>query len=720
MTPILPDQIIESPGDMHLTRLSPGAIPMENPPKLKGRRRLLQSLQRISSSPSLAKMGRTPSSGYRSGGKGSISCVSLSSTSSPYSHSYGNSCSSQLSGGLSTAPTSGLTTPAPDTLYFDTKARIRVIENEIGTGGVATPTSIPLPADVRPGSKSMHLTSTQEVIEIPGDHFSKSVAHSKLPQRREDFDFWGDMPDEIKVQIFRYLRPKEVVRCSSVSKTWHKMCYDGQLWINLDTSEFYRDIPGDSLVKIITAAGPFVRDLNLRGCVQMREKWMSEGQRLSDACRNLVNFSIEGCRIDRSSIHYFLLRNPRLVHINISGLTATNNSAMKIIAQGCPQLEYLNVSWCNNIDTHGIKRVVQSCPKLKDLRAGEVKGFNDKDFMLELFNRNTLERLVMHHCETLDDESLRVLIEGLEPEIDSLTDRPIVPPRAFRHLDFTRCRNITDKGLQSLAHNVPHLEGLQLSQCQGLTDDALSGILASSPRLTHLDLEELDELTNTTLQNLAKAPSNKRLEHLSISYCENLGDSGMLQVVKNCPNLKNLDMDNTRISDLVLIGIASQVRSRNGNTSATGAPARNPKVGLRMVVYDCQNVTWTGVREVLSRNAEIKRPFPSSTSTPVTSYPSEMIQLKCFYGWQMTVEEHTKRVLRGDLAAASRLERKWAEYMMANEEAGAGGAGSRRRRRRAREAAALHADEEEGGAAIAGGMGVGRRRRARSGGCVVM
>ncbi len=703
---------------------SDGAIPSETLPKLRGRRRLLQSLQRMSSSPSLAKMGRATPSGYRTGGRGSISCVSLSSTSSPYAHSYGNSYSSQLSGGLSTAPTSALATPGLDSCYFDPNARIRIVENELSTGGVNVPSSVPLPAELRPASKSTQLISPQEGLELPADYFSKPVAGLKVSPRRKDFDFWGDMPDEIKMHIFQYLKPREIVRCSSVSKTWHKMCFDGQLWISLDTSDFYRDIPGSSLVKIITTAGPFVRDLNLRGCVQMRERWMTEGQRLSDACRNLVNFSIEGCRIDRSSIHYFLLRNPRLAHINISGLTATNNSALKIIAQGCPQLEYLNVSWCTNIDTQGLKKVVQACPKLKDLRAGEVKGFNDKGFMLELFKRNTLERLVVHHCETLDDESLTVLIQGANPEMDPLTDRPIVPPRTFKHLDFTRCRNISDKGVEVLAYNVPHLEGLQLSQCQALTDDALTGILASSPKLTHLDLEELEELTNTTLQNLAKAPSNKRLEHLSVSYCEHLGDSGMLQVVKECPNLKSLFMDNTRISDLVLIELASRIRSRSRTPSSTaGTASKRPKVGLRMVVYDCQNVTWTGVREVLSRNAEIKRPGPSastSSSTTAATYPSEIIQLKCFYGWQMTVEEHTKRVLRGDLAAAARLERKWSEYMMANEEVGAGGAGSRRRRRRAREAAALHADEEEGGGAVAGGMGVGRRRRARSGGCVVM
>ncbi|KAG9805674.1 hypothetical protein KCU98_g22700, partial [Aureobasidium melanogenum] len=105
----------------------------------------------------------------------------------------------------------------------------------------------------------------------------------------------------------------------------------------------------------------------------------------------------------------------------------------------------------------------------------------------------------------------------------------------------------------------------------------------------------------------------------------------------------------------------------------------------------------------------------------VRTYPTQIIQLKCFYNYQPTVEEHTKRVLRGDFSAATRLERKWAEFMIAQEEAGASGAGARRRRRRAREAQMMHADEEDGGANGGGaGVGGGRRRRARSGGCVVM
>jgi F-box/leucine-rich repeat protein 2/20 len=120
-----------------------------------------------------------------------------------------------------------------------------------------------------------------------------------------------------------------------------------------------------------------------------------------------------------------------------------------------------------------------------------------------------------------------------------------------------------------------------------------------------------------------------------------------------------------------------------------------------------------------TENISMRPPAPRIHIMRFAAYPSEIIQLKCFYTYQPTVEEHTKRVLRGEFSAAKRLERKWADFMMAQAEAGASGAGGRRRRRRAREAQAMHADEEDGSITPSSGIGGGRRRRARSG-CFVM
>ncbi len=142
-----------------------------------------------------------------------------------------------------------------------------------------------------------------------------------------------------------------------------------------------------------------------------------------------------------------------------------------------------------------------------------------------------------------------------------------------------------DESLEALAHLVPELEGLSLSGCTALTDNARSDLLATTPRLTHLDLEELAELTNDLLsEHLAKAPCAPNLEHLSISYCENLGDTGMLPVIHACTSLQTADLDNTKISDLVLVEAASMIRARSSRT--TCAKSR-PRIGLRMVVFDC-------------------------------------------------------------------------------------------------------------------------------------
>jgi F-box/leucine-rich repeat protein 2/20 len=686
------------------------AIPIEPAPKVKRRTRLLHGLQRISSSPSLApQLGLNRTAGNQYSAR-ALSCVSLSSPTSP--RNYNNSYSSQSSGqGYSTAPTSVSSTPGPDTPVFDgsyDEMAIRRVEGAVALG-ISAPRSA-LPPDARPMSRGVPSSSEQSGMpEILEDHFSGPFAILK-PARRANIDFWDEMPQEIKLSIFSYLTPKQLVRASIVCKRFYEICFDGQLWTRLDASEFYKDIPAESLAKIIVAAGPFVKDLNLRGCMQVEHYKRAEV--IVGSCRNLINATLEGCRnFQRSTLHSLLRTNQSLASLNLTGLNAVNNSTCKIIAQSCPSLEVFNVSWCTRMDARGIKAVVLGCPNLRDLRAGEITGFNDTELAQVIFETNKLERLLLNGCVSITDEALNIMIAGTDPEIDILTDIPVVPVRKLRHLDLSRCTQLTSVGVKSLAHLVPDLEGLRLTGCTALTDSALSDLFATTPRLTHLDMEELAGLTNSLLSDhLAKSPCAPFLEHLSISYCEHLGDTGMLPVIRACTNLQSVDMDNTRISDLVLSEAAAMVRTRCQRTSNK---LSRPRISLLLVAFDCQNVTWAGVSEVLSRNSEITKP----SGWGAVTYPVEIIALRCFYGWQMTVDEHLRRVLKGDLPAASRLGRKWRDYMMASEEVGVGGAGIRRRRRRAREAQMLHADEEEGGIGM---DGIGRRRRARSNGCQIM
>src|SRR5438045_6179763 len=102
--------------------------------KLSGRQRLLRGLQRISSSPSLVHLGRRRATSNPYGDRSSLSCVSLASG----SNNYGPS------GFATGVPIS----PRPASPPADNLAIRRIARSS----GTSSPTSIPLPQEIRPGS----------------------------------------------------------------------------------------------------------------------------------------------------------------------------------------------------------------------------------------------------------------------------------------------------------------------------------------------------------------------------------------------------------------------------------------------------------------------------------------------------------------------------------------------------------------------------------------
>ncbi|KAK2739862.1 hypothetical protein FQN57_006438 [Myotisia sp. PD_48] len=711
-------------------------------PKLTGKQRFLRGIHRIASSPSLRKgRSRSASLGSKMLGSASISCVSLSSTLSKRYHG-------------------GSSNMSPDGEDDGYNVHIRVVETDPKSLNSRLPTSIPLPSGLRPGSRGSPVqpaTETADPVEAP------------------KIDFWAKLPVEMVTKIFGYLSTKDLFRCCRVSKGWNKICFDGQIWTHIDTSTYYSDIPADALLKAMLAAGPFLRNLNLRGCVQLSRTWEVKGDKITNLCRKITHLNLDGTAVDEATSRLFFTRNPGLMHINMCGVQSVTNSTIRAISRHCQYLEFLDVSWCKGIEMKGIIPVVESCRHLKDLRLSKISGLENERLMLKLFEANTLERLVLSNCGSLIDSNLQVLIQGLNPRIDILTGRAIVPPRKFKQLDLSNCRLLTDAGVKHLAHNVPELEGLRLSFIRTLSDETVISIIETTPNLRYLELEELGRLTNHTLIELSKAPCAQVLEQLSLSYCEKIGDMGLIPLLQQCPKIRSLDLDNTRISDLTLTEICSQMRKR-------GFSDHPPQVGLRVAVFDCGGITWSGIYEVLFFNSQLNwdnhlggqrtsrrncsalslvstppnnslltkelgeftqsesKSVPMSRTIPLLDYsaividtwgvgkipnlyPRELIQLKCFYGWQMTVDEHMKRIMRGDFISAQRLGRSWSEYMAASDSAHAAGS-SRRVRRRARDLEVrYHLEEDELNEYGTGRVSPlsGRRRRAISGGsCLVM
>src|SRR5204862_1702571 len=119
--------------------------------------------------------------------------------------------------------------------------------------------------------------------------------------------------------------------------------------------------------------GPFLRHLNLRGCIQLKPDDLS---RLAQI-KSLVSLSLEGCSIkDGSSLACLLSRNPFLKKLDVSGLLGVTDKVAEEMSNNCRDLEVLDLGWCSNLSGVGLLNIVSFCTNLKRLRLCESTAFN--------------------------------------------------------------------------------------------------------------------------------------------------------------------------------------------------------------------------------------------------------------------------------------------------------------------------------------------------------
>lgn len=446
-------------------------------------------------------------------------------------------------------------------------------------------------------------------------------------------------PDEVKLAILSLLSAKEIVRISGVCKEWHRLCFDGSLWNCFDAAPFYNDIPACQLVRIIVGSGRFIRHLNLRGCSQLSR---NDVHAIASACKNLDTLILETCRsFDLEALSRILINNPCITTLDLSCLDCVTNHMCKRIASHLPFLEVLDLSCCHKMDSTGLKRILLRCRRLQELRLYECRDIVTPDVMLALYSSKSLQHLHLAGCQGLTDESIGLLIEGtgMGSSLSSL-----------RMLNLSRCSLLTTTTLRNLADKVEQLECLEVAALN-VSDMGFQILMPTLQHLTHLDCEDCVELTDLTLLSIARSPSSGCITHLQFSYCESLTDVGVTAILKDCPYLQSLELDNTNISDVVLAEAAHVTRRRSRSFDA--------RFSLRLTVYDCHNITWNGVRHVLDSNASIRHVMDQNA--PIKD--ANLIKLKCFYGWQKVVDAHTRRLVRGEVEKAAKIERDWIAWM---------------------------------------------------------
>ncbi|KAH9081773.1 hypothetical protein EDB83DRAFT_2503014 [Lactarius deliciosus] len=417
---------------------------------------------------------------------------------------------------------------------------------------------------------------------------------------------------------------RELMRMSRVCKTWSALIHDGQLWRNLDLRAFPK-MPVSRLLQVVGYAGSFITSLNLSDHGNLLPSTLENlansmsvvhGMRMAQAYNQLTNLNMSGCTtVSTPSLHYLLTQSPFLEILSLKAMPAVTNETCEILSRHCPRITSLNLSRCKNLTGAGIRSFASftvaraKLLPLVELRMSGLKGITDSTMTTLGKAAPYLQVLDLSYCRDLHNSSLNAFVACTEEyalDSISLTGRqagrnPNDGGRFrrrithLRHLSLSHCILLTDIACSHLAHAAPQLELLELGGIGGeLKDDGVVRLLDTLPNLRKLDLEDASDITDNVLHAITppsiddvgcdRVPGHA-LEHLIVSYANQLTNDGFLALMRNCTRLRVLEADSTRLSASSVKEFVKLSRERNA-CDAT------------MVAIDCRSMNEALIKEL--------------------------------------------------------------------------------------------------------------------------
>ncbi|KAM0792846.1 hypothetical protein ACM66B_002611 [Microbotryomycetes sp. NB124-2] len=340
---------------------------------------------------------------------------------------------------------------------------------------------------------------------------------------------------------------RDVVRVSRVSRAWRSLAFDGQHWQTVSTSVLGGDVLGpDQLLSIAQDAGPFVRDLDIRGCAAL------SGRRLMDLTNalmrgrdgtQLTSLDLSGCTsLTAASLHDLLIHSPWLTSINLMALRCVVFTTINVIDASTTRLNHLNVNRCANLNAAALTKLASNgnVTKLERLHAASLTNMTDDVLISIVLNQHDLQSLDVSHNVELSDRAFKAIAAVTS---ESVEDKPAY---SLKRLNLSGCSRLSDIALKHLAGCVPDLETLELADMgPTLHPTGLVSLLKTVPNLRKLDLEQGLLLSDAVLL----AMPTRQLEHLVISCCPLLTAGAMFDLIEKCDNLVTLEADGTTIDD---------------------------------------------------------------------------------------------------------------------------------------------------------------------------
>ena len=301
----------------------------------------------------------------------------------------------------------------------------------------------------------------------------------KLPDPR-----FEDLPDEVILEILRYLDSKDVIYCGHLSRRIRFISQDESLWQKINLC--WQTIPIGFLQMVLN-----------NGCKYL----------------NLAHASIHGC-----------LKLKSLSKLTYLDLT-NNRHVVRQYDNGESFRKILLIQ--NNSE-----ELLGSCQSLQKLSMNYLRfsSIEQHDNMKSIFQENGKSLEVLNITKGWD-------LEALKLAVDSCIE--------LKELNLAK-KDLSEDAINFLVNNLtPKIEKISLS-CIGLTsfsvkDEQIKALVERCNGITSLDLEagRSSAITDDSITSIIKNLQHS-LEELDVSFCENISYTKLLEL-KFMPKLKVLN-----------------------------------------------------------------------------------------------------------------------------------------------------------------------------------
>lgn len=235
--------------------------------------------------------------------------------------------------------------------------------------------------------------------------------------------------------------------------------------------------------------------LNLRSCRNITDSGIAKLSGQTPEENKLMEGAVEN---DSSNVRRGV---QCLEFLSLQDCQKLTDDSLKYISAGLKNLKSINLSFCASLTEFGMKHL--STMVGDSLREINLRSCDVTDLALRYLSEGglTLHVLDISFCDRVRDDGLAFLSQGL-PQLRSLSLNSIP---------------LTDAGLVKLSQTLTDLHTLNVGQCFHITDRGVDAILNNCPHLANLDIYGCSRISNQMIH---------RLEQLNLNLTRDLWQVG--------------------------------------------------------------------------------------------------------------------------------------------------------------------------------------------------